>query len=149
MGNYWLKIIGANQAELLDIYIKQIRSVLEFTAVVWHAGLTIENTYNIERVQKSALTIILGKSYRSYEDALLLTGLDRLSTRRITLCAQFAKKAAQNPRHKSWVVANQNETQTRRRPKLFKEALTRTNRLERSTLPYFTNLLNLSSDRTN
>ena len=30
-----LKLIGANQEELLDVYVKQIRSVLEYAAVVW------------------------------------------------------------------------------------------------------------------
>ena len=56
-----LKLNGASNMELRDIYCKHVRSVLEYEAVVWHPGLTLENTTNIERVRKSALAIILGK----------------------------------------------------------------------------------------
>ena len=35
-----LKNLGASHAELEDSYVKQTRSVLEYCAVVWHAGLT-------------------------------------------------------------------------------------------------------------
>ena len=40
-----LKIMGANQQELLDTYFKKVRSVLEYAAVVWHAGLTTKKTH--------------------------------------------------------------------------------------------------------
>ena len=59
-----------------------IRSVLEQSAVVWH----------IERVQKVALKIILGERYSSYSEALELTGLESLKSRRKKLCLNFAKK---------------------------------------------------------
>ena len=43
-GRLWmlrrLKTLGASHAELEDSYVKQTRSVLEYSAVVWHAGLT-------------------------------------------------------------------------------------------------------------
>ena len=52
---------GASQAELVDCYTKQARSVLEYCAGVWHAGLSQINTADIERVQKTACAIILGK----------------------------------------------------------------------------------------
>ena len=77
-----LKLLGANKEELLDVYVKQIGSVLECAAVVWHPGLTVTNTQNIERVQKACLAVILGRSYESYESALHDTGLERLTTRR-------------------------------------------------------------------
>ena len=41
---------GANEIELLDIYCKHVRSILEYAAVVWHSALTNENTADIERV---------------------------------------------------------------------------------------------------
>ena len=37
--------------------------------------------------------------YKSYENALLISGLDTLEHRRIYLCLQFAKKAAKHPKH--------------------------------------------------
>ena len=60
-----LKNIGASRRMLIDTYYKQIRTVVEFAAVLWNAGLTQENTSQIERVQKSALCVILGSNYRS------------------------------------------------------------------------------------
>ena len=85
--------MGANKEELLDVYVKQIRSVLEYAAVVWHPGLTVTNTLDIERVQKACLAVILGRSYSTYESsALHETGLERLTKRRESLCLKFARK---------------------------------------------------------
>jgi hypothetical protein len=81
-----LKLNGASNMELRDIYCKHVRSVLEYAAVVWHPGLTLENTTSIERVQKSALAIILGKEYEGYSKALGLLKLEKLSTRTEALC---------------------------------------------------------------
>ena len=84
-----LKILGCNTQELLYVCIKQIRSVREEAAVVWHSGLTSKSITDIERVQKACLAIILGKKYTKipkYQNALELTGLVKLSTRRDTLC---------------------------------------------------------------
>ena len=132
---------------MLDIYIKQIRSVLEFAAVVWHAGLTTEHTKSIERVQKCALAIILGKSYNTYQNALVTTKLDMLSTRRESLCLTFAQKAFKSPKYKSWFLPDLKEINTRQNHKKVKSAITRTTRFEKSTLPYLTHLLNVSSSR--
>ena len=40
--------------ELFDVYIKEIRSVLELAVPVWHPGLTKSQTNKIENVQNSA-----------------------------------------------------------------------------------------------
>ena len=45
------------------IYILYVRSILEQSSVVWHSSLTKENIEDLERVQKSAVRIILGKEY--------------------------------------------------------------------------------------
>ena len=34
-----LKAFGANTSELLDMYCKQVRSILEYAAVVWHCAI--------------------------------------------------------------------------------------------------------------
>ena len=51
---------GAPIEDLKQIYILFVRSQLEHSATVWHSGLTVENTDDLERVQKTALKIILG-----------------------------------------------------------------------------------------
>ena len=47
-----LKNLGASIEDLLDIYCKQIRSILEFAAPVWHPALTGEDIIKIENVDK-------------------------------------------------------------------------------------------------
>ena len=87
-----LKTSGANTKELFDIYCKHVRSILEYAAVVWHSALTVQNSGDIERVQNSALAIILGNNYISYDNALETINLERLGTRRSLFCLKFAKK---------------------------------------------------------
>ena len=56
--------------ELIHIYILYIRSVVEQACIVWHSSLTKGESLDLERIQKVALRIILGDSYRTYEEAL-------------------------------------------------------------------------------
>ena len=60
--------------------------------MLWHFGLTEKNKSDLERVQKSALRIILGKRYTSYSDALRLLDMKSLEDRRQSLCFKFARK---------------------------------------------------------
>ena len=65
---------GGNQSELLYIHVvKHVRSIMENSSAVWLSGLTQNNATDIECVQKSAFSIILGKHYKSYDDALMIT----------------------------------------------------------------------------
>ena len=57
--------LGTPEVELIDTYCKQIRSVLELAVPVWHPGLTLQESNDIETVQKSSFHIILGKDYMS------------------------------------------------------------------------------------
>ena len=54
-----LKGLGAIEAEMLDVYKKQARSVLELAVPVWQPALTQKEFKQIERVQRCALYIIL------------------------------------------------------------------------------------------
>ena len=47
-----LKQIGAKTGELIDVYNKQVRSVLEFAVPVWAGSVTLKQSQLIERVQK-------------------------------------------------------------------------------------------------
>ena len=137
-----LKANGANRKELSDVYIKHVRSVIENSAVVWHSGLTQPNRIDIERVQKAACSIILGKNYHNYEYALTVLGFETLDKRRETLCYKFAEKSYKSEHFSSWFVPDKKEINTRRKMKVVKDALTRTARFEKSALPYMTKLLN-------
>ena len=70
--------LGASRGDLLDVYNKQIRCITEYSAPVWNSALTKEDIANIERVQRSALHIITGDQYLTYDHALKSCGLSRL-----------------------------------------------------------------------
>ena len=80
-----------NISDLKMIYMLQIRSKLEQSAVVWHSGLTDKNKRNLERVQKSALKIILKEKYIDYKNALSVMKMDSLEVRREKLCLLYPK----------------------------------------------------------
>ena len=140
-----LKNNGASESELKDIYIKQIRSVLEYAAVVWHPGLTQVNTADIERIKKTACAIILGPNYLNYENGLESLKLERLNKRREALSIKFADKAFKSEKFKSWFVEDSNDNNTRRKALKVKNVQTRTKRFRKSPLPYLTSLLNHDS----
>ena len=58
-----LKNQGARLSDLIDIYIKHVRSIPEFGVAVWNTGLTLEEIADIERVQKSFLHIVIEHDY--------------------------------------------------------------------------------------
>ena len=136
-----LKSLGANQSELIDMYQKMVRSILEFAVPVWNNSITIAEQEGIERVQKSALRIILGRNYESYDQALLETELETLEVRRFKLCLNFARKAEAHPKHKNWFVKKP-QTKTRDKNGKYLNGFTRTERLKRSPIHYLTQLLN-------
>ena len=81
-----LKLLGATDDELTDVYIKQVRSVLELAVAVWSAGLTVSQVAQIERVQKTVCAVILGDRYAEYKPALSVLKLKQLTVRRQELC---------------------------------------------------------------
>ena len=137
-----LKNFGAKTKDLLDVYVKQIRCLLEYAVTVWQPSLTVEDSLKIERVQKSALAIILGQNFKSYKYALLQLNLDTLAARRIKLCEKFSIKAQKHPKFSKWFKPNTTSSVTRSRKNKFCEVYYRTERFKRSPICYFTRLLN-------
>ena len=152
-GRLWmlrrLKQLGATESELLDVYEKQIRSVLELAVPVWQPGLNNQDSNQIERVQRTAFYIILGQTYDCYDNALSILDRERLSVRRTKLCEKFAKKTQKTPKFTHWFYpndfvpptihtrANQHKSKNK-----YKPVETRTERYANSPLPYMTRLLN-------
>ena len=130
-----LKKLGASRADLLDVYIKQCRSVLELAVPAWTPGLTVINSNQIERVQKTALAIIMGEEYTTYSRALIKLNMETLVDRRTALCLKFAKKAYKSEKFSQWFCDNETDIQ-------LAEIKTRTARYWKSPLPYLTDLLN-------
>ena len=137
-----LKSLGTEIPELLEVYIHQIRSVLELAVPVWHSSLTLTDRANIERVQKSALQVILGYKYISYSKALKMTNLMSLEDRRDKLCDKFSTKAVKHQKHKNWFKVNDRVTKTRQIQPPFVPVYSKTVRFKNSPISYMTDLLN-------
>ena len=69
---------GTPIEDLKVIYILFVRSLLEQSATVWHSSLTQEDSENLERVQKTALKVILQQNYKNYQNALNTLNLENL-----------------------------------------------------------------------
>ena len=137
-----LKRLGGNTADLIDVYFKQVRSLLEHAVPVWHPGLIGEDRLRIERVQKSALSIILGEKYRSYRSALKQLSMETLFSRRRRLCKKFARKSLKNPKFAKWFKPKTKSTNTRQKTKRFYEVVSRTERFRKSPISFLTDILN-------
>ena len=101
-----LKYVGVPLEDLVHIYILYVRSLLEYCSVVWHSTLTVDQTHDIERVQKLCMKIILGEQYNGYESALETCGLEKLSNRRESRCLKFALKSLLHPVHSDMFPVN-------------------------------------------
>ena len=95
----------------------------------------------IERVQKVALRIILQDKYQSYSQALAITGLPTLKSRRNKLSLNFAKSCVKNSITKDIFPENKITTNTRR-PEKYHVPAAKTDRLAKSAIPYMARLLN-------
>ena len=134
---------GANKEDLKQLYILFVRSQLEQSAVVWHSSLTEENSNDLERVQKSAIKMIMGENYKGYKKALDYLNLDTLDERRKELCIRFAKKALKNEKaNKMFPLNDKRHRMDTRKPEKFKVMKAKTERFKKSAIIYMQNLLN-------
>ena len=97
-----LKKLGAVCGDLLTVYSNHIRCLVEFGVAAWNSGLNKAQVKQLERIQKSALAIILAEGYLNFENAMSVTGLESLEFRRKRLCREFARKASRNPNFAHW-----------------------------------------------
>ena len=131
-----LKLLGASENTLIDIYKLFCRSVLEYGAPVWTGGLSSTNSKNIERIQKNAYKIIYG--WKDYDDCLEEIEEDNLETRRENLCLKFAEACLKHDKFSNWFeegISTRNKTN-------FVEPEAKTKRYKNSAIPYLTRLLN-------
>ena len=134
---------ATNRQDLKKIYILQIRSKLEQSAVLWHSSLTQICRNKLERVQKSALRIIMGSKYTSYSDALEKLNLQTLDERRQSLCLKFAKKCLKTEKLKKMFPLSRKKHHMEKRGKeKYFVAKSFTERHKRSAIPYMQRMLN-------
>ena len=140
-----MKVLDVEHLVILDVYLKEIRSLLELAVPAWHSGLTQKQTADIERVQRVAVNVILsdcltGRCEFTYDMALVVLDLEPLEVRRERLCLSFAKKTLKS-RHKDMFPENGSQYFTRERQD-FSEQKCNTRRFFNSPINYLTRLLN-------
>ena len=135
MSNY-----GASLKEMKEIYFSFVRSHLEKSATVWHSSLTQKNKNDLERIQKTAVKIILGNNNIGYKKALLKLDLDDLSDRREEMCLDFAVKCTKHPKLKQ--MFPKLKKSKIRKPATYFVQHAYTKRLKQSAIIYMQNLLN-------
>ena len=145
-GRIWiikrLVTLGASRETLIDTYIKQVRTVLEYGVPVWHSSLTLQQKSQIERVQNTSMKVILGQEYQSADTARKVLKLNTLEKRRIEICMKFGQKATLNKNHSKWFKKNTPKyLNLRKKETVYKVPFCRTKRFENSTIPYITRLL--------
>ena len=132
-----------------NIYVLFIRSILEQASVVWSSSLSLENSDDLERVQKSAVRIILGKDFIDYEKALEKVDLESLKERRQTLSKKFAKKCLENEKTSDmFQVREKIHAMNVRKEEHFKVNFANTKRLKISAIPSMQRILNTDFEET-
>ena len=126
-----------------SIYFSFIRSQLEQSAVVWHSSLTEENKADLERVQKSAVKIILGGHYKGYLKSLADLDMETLDERREKLCLMFAKRCLNIEKTRKMFPENlKNHLMKTRKQEKYQVQHAQTKRLKDSALIHMQNVLN-------
>ena len=87
--------LGCSRDDLILVYIRQVRSVVEFAAPYWTPMLTKNEVRRLERIQRTALHVIMGDSYTNYKETLTILGLKSLEDRRNNLMVRFVSKTLQ------------------------------------------------------
>ena len=137
-----LKYVGVPVHDLIEVYTLFVRSLLEYCCVSWHSSLSQELSENIERVQRTALKVILGVSYTDYESALELCNLKTLFSRREDRCLTFGLRCLKHDKHKTMFPFNDTSEQDTRNPNTFLVNFARTSTYKKSAIPYIQNMLN-------
>ena len=115
--------------------------MLEFAVPVWNGALTLEDSNNIEQIQKRAFKIILQDQYSNYENSCQYFNTEKLVVRREKICLTYARKE----------LDKQNSVSKRFHPKfpsrannkkIVEEFQCLTNQLYSSSLPYLARLIN-------
>ena len=98
---------------------------------------------DIERIQKSAVRLILGKKYSTYQEALQRLNIQTLKERRKQLCVNFAQKCLETSKTKHMFRSNiKKHTMETRHKRKFIESKVKTSRMKNSAIPYMEKLLN-------
>ena len=142
-----LRRAGVKETDLKYFFIMKLRSVLESGAAVFHSMLTIEDSDDLERVQKTFCHIVMGPRYLDYDHALENIGLEKLTNRRDEICLNFALNCLKNEKFKNlFILVPETDHDFREDRRTFLEPQCTTERYRKSPLVYLTRQLNIYFD---
>ena len=91
--------LGLDYTVILDVYFKEIRTVLEYGAVLFHSSLTRKQSRAIEAVHRSVMKLL--SRYLELDltpsEANIFFCAEDLFSRREDLCTTFLKRNIDNP----------------------------------------------------
>ena len=122
------------------IYQTFIRSNLEFSSTVWHSSLTSADRQDIERIQKAALKVILGKDYDGYDKSLMILKMESLEQRRESMALKFVKSGLKELEF--FPLRKTNHGMTARNSERYHVKSTKNVRYKDSAVPFLRRLLN-------
>ena len=138
-----MMIMGVDHQVILDIYNKEIRTILEYGAVVFHSGLTKKLSNLIENIQKLVLNLVsnyLGLKL-TYSEQTIYFSVEKLLYRRLDLCSNFVKNHIRSKNNYLFNVHNSNHN-TRGSTVKVREFKCNTSRFYKSPLVFLTRLAN-------
>ena len=128
--------------DLVTVYSGYIRPVLEYGTPVFNGALTKKQESQLETIQKRACKIMLGTSYSTYAEALVMCNIGTLLERRKKLCIDFAHSLEKNALVCNWLPQKPNIDHALRSKKKYEMFKCKTKRFQDSSIPYLIRLLN-------
>ena len=96
----------------------------------------------LENIQKTCLKVIYGEDYFEYDSALVKSGLEKLSDRRLKRCLDFSLKCLNNSKMQKMFPRNPNFSERVRHSEPFFVKFASTNTYRKSAIPFCHRLLN-------
>ena len=136
--------INLDYESILDFYYKEIRSLLEYGAVVFTGSLTKKQQKSIENIQMNVLAMLCKylNLNMSYNESTIFFVTEPLSLRGIDICKTFIKRNLKNPKFCNMYKKNKHAYNVQNKTQQFKEFRARTKRFQTSPLVYLTKLAN-------
>ena len=135
---------------ILDIYLKEIRPILEYGAVIFHSGLTQVLSNDIETIQRNILKILskyINQQF-SYTEACIFFQVDFLFSRRSDLCFSFVKRYLKE-HGDGKLFTKRNKRTLRGNNKIFREPKYKSQRFYNSPVNYLTRVANEVAGKKN
>ena len=135
-----MRALGVDERTLVAYWKAECRVHLEVAWPVWHPGLTVAQSRDLDRAQRVAMAAIIGRWELSHSRQLLELALEPLRLRRLKLCRTFAQRTAEDSRHMDLFTRTGTRTRQGKQAKIYRETLSRTATRFKSPLPYLTRL---------